>query len=73
MIKKKKFKESNQLEIDLTGPDGNAFVLLGYAKRLGRELGLDVAQIQSEMMSGDYENLVNVFDKNFGEFVTLYR
>jgi len=73
MIKKKKFKESNQLEIDLTGPDGNAFVLLGYAKRLGRELGLDVTQIQSEMMSGDYENLVNVFDKNFGEFVTLYR
>ena len=73
MIKKKKFKESKQLEIDLTGPDGNAFILLGYAKRFGRELGLDVAQIQSEMTSGDYENLINVFDKNFGEFVTLYR
>jgi hypothetical protein len=25
------------------------------------------------MMAGDYENLVNVFDKNFGHFVTLYR
>jgi len=25
------------------------------------------------MMSGDYENLINVFEKNFGEFVTLYR
>jgi hypothetical protein len=25
------------------------------------------------MMKGDYENLVNVFDKHFGHFVTLYR
>ena len=73
MIKKKKFKESKQLEIDLTGPDGNAFVLLGYANRLAKELGLDGKKIQSDMTSGDYENLVNVFDKNFGEFVTLYR
>jgi hypothetical protein len=24
-------------------------------------------------MKGDYENLVNVFDKHFGHFVTLYR
>ena len=73
MIKKKKFKESNQLEIDLTGPDGNAFVLLGYANRLAKELGLDGKKIQSDMTSGDYENLLKVFDSNFGEFVTLYR
>jgi hypothetical protein len=25
------------------------------------------------MMSGDYENAVNTFDKYFGSFVTLYR
>jgi len=25
------------------------------------------------MMSGDYENLVKVFDNHFGQFVTLYR
>jgi hypothetical protein len=24
-------------------------------------------------MSGDYENLLEVFDSNFGMFVTLYR
>lgn len=73
MIKKKKFKESKQLEIDLTGPDGNAFVLLGYANRLAKQLGLDGKKIQSDMTSGDYENLLKVFDSNFGEFVTLYR
>jgi len=29
--------------------------------------------IEAEMMKGDYENLVKVFDKHFGHFVTLYR
>ena len=61
------------IEIDLTGPDGNAFVLIGKAGNLAKQLGLDKAKIQSEMMSGDYENLVNTFDKHFGHFVTLYR
>jgi len=34
---------------------------------------LEPNEIQKEMMSGDYENAVNVFDKYFGEFVILYR
>ena len=61
------------IEIDLTGTDGNAFVLIATASRLAKQLGLDKAKIQSEMMSGDYEHLVNTFDKYFGNFVTLYR
>jgi hypothetical protein len=71
MIKSK--KESLGIEIDLTGPDGNAFVLIGTATKLARQLGLDGKAIQKEMMAGDYENLIKVFDKNFGNFVTLYR
>lgn len=71
MIKSK--KKSLGIEIDLTGPDGNAFVLISYGSRLAKELGLDKDAIQKEMMSGDYENLINVFDRHFGEFVTLYR
>jgi hypothetical protein len=71
MIKSK--KESLGIEIDLTGPDGNAFVLIGTATKLARQLGLDGKAIQKEMMAGDYENLIKVFDKNFGSFVTLYR
>lgn len=61
------------IELDLTGPDGNAFVLLGYAARFGRQLGLDVDKIRMEMMLGDYDHLVKVFDKYFGNFVVLYR
>jgi len=71
MIKSKKQKSG--IEIDLTGPDGNAFVLIGKASNLAKQLGLDKDAIQKEMMSGNYEHLVSVFDKHFGEFVTLYR
>ncbi len=68
-----KIKESKGIEIDLTGPDGNAFMLIGKANNLAKQLGLDGKVIQTEMMSGDYEHLVNTFDKHFGHFVTLYR
>jgi len=64
------------IEIDLTGPAGNAFVLLGYVNSLGKQLGWspeDIAAVKSDMRSGDYEHLVNVFDKHFGRIVTLYR
>jgi hypothetical protein len=64
---------TSTIEIDLTGPQGNAFFLIGTASKLAKQLGLDSNEIQKEMMSGDYDNLVNVFDKHFGEFVTLYR
>ena len=37
---------------------------------LGERLGNEITK---EMMSGDYEHLLEVFDENFGMFVTLYR
>jgi len=66
-------QKSDAIEIDLTGPEGNAFVLLGYASKFAKQLGLDSKTIQKDMMSSDYEHLVKVFDKHFGTFVTLYR
>jgi len=72
-IKNKKDIPPYPIVIDLTGPDGNAFPLMGYAKRFARQLDLDGDKIIEDMMSGDYENLVKVFDKNFGDFVTLLR
>ena len=70
-IKQKKLPEKP--EIDLTGPDGNAYFLLGTARNLSNQLGLDGKAISKEMTSGDYENLINVFDKHFGEYVDLVR
>lgn len=59
--------------IDLTGPDGNAFCLLAYASRWGKQLGKDTSDIHKEMTSGDYENLVKVFDREFGDYCDLLR
>ena len=73
MAIKSKSENYRDLVIDLTGPDGNAFALMGYARNLSNQLDLDFNKIQTEMTSGDYENLLEVFEENFGEFVTLYR
>lgn len=59
--------------IDLTGPDGNAYALMGYATNFAKQLGLDHRLIVQEMRSGDYENLLKVFDTYFGDFVILER
>jgi hypothetical protein len=70
MIKNKK---NTGIEIDLTGPQGNAFFLLGTAMNLARQLGLNSEEVCGKMKEGDYEHLVQTFDNYFGDFVTLYR
>ena len=58
--------------IDLDGPDGNAFQLLAYAKKLAHYKGMRASPIMSEMCSGtDYWKLVKIFDKHFGDLVVL--
>jgi len=71
MIRNK--QPDNKVVIDLTGPDGNAFALLGYADRFAKQLDLDSVTIKAEMREGDYENLIKVFDEWFGDFVILER
>ena len=76
MAIKDKSEMSSEITIDLTGPEGNAFVLLGYAKRYAKQLGMNGVEAEAivhEMMQGDYENLLDVFDREFGDYVTLYR
>lgn len=65
--------KKTKIEIDLTGPDGNAFVLLGIAKDLCNKLDLDWNYVHSEMTSGDYENLIQVMDHYFGDIIVMYR
>ena len=93
-IKSKDEMPARPIEIDLTGPDGNAFVLIGLARKLWKQLHKEeedavkevmtdllgeknppklIDTIIEEMMSGDYENLIKVFDREFGKYVTLYR
>ena len=72
MIQQKE-KTKGPIVIDITGPDGNAFALMGYASRFAKQLDLDPKVIVNEMKSGDYENLLRVFDGYFGSFVILER
>ena len=59
--------------IDLTGPQGNAFFLLRQAEVWAKQMGLDFEKIHKEMTGGDYENLIQVFDKYFGSICDLER
>ena len=74
MIRNKEEK-SGPIIIDLTGPDGNAFALMAYAKRFATQLGWadKGSALIADMMSSDYEHLLEVFDNAFCEFVILER
>ena len=91
MIKSRDEMPRGPIEIDLCGPQGNAFYLMGLARTLCRDLkievdGLDAMRalgittaanssdwIIEQMTSGDYENLLEVFDTYFGRYVILYK
>ena len=74
MIRKKQPRKG-PIVIDLTGPDGNAYALMAYAKRFATQLKWKDrgAALINEMMEGDYEHLLEVFDSYFGKFVILER
>mgnify|MGYP001224463861 FL=1 len=68
---------NKEIVIDLTGPQGNAFYLIGTAKRLAKDvLGYDRNRwdaVEKDMMSHGYEHLVQTFDTLFGDFIILER
>ena len=59
--------------IDLTGPQGNAFYLLGTAMKLSKEIGLNVTAVLDDLKGGDYEHLITRFDYHFGMIIDLER
>jgi hypothetical protein len=66
-------KKRGKIEIGLTGPDGNVFVLIGIASRLAKETGKDSTTIINDMKSDDYEHAVSVLEKEFGDLIIIYR
>ena len=59
------------ITVDLSGPQGNAFALMGIAKQLAEVKGLDSKVIIEEMTTGDYDHLLSVFENYFGNDVLL--
>tara|TARA_Y100000310_G_scaffold207810_1_gene208329 strand:- start:2476 stop:2706 length:231 start_codon:yes stop_codon:yes gene_type:complete len=76
MIKCRSEMPNRKIEIDLSGPSGNAFYLLGLAESLGKQLNIPpevIKDIRKTMTLGSYEDLIKTFDIWFGEFVILYK
>lgn len=75
MIKTK--SESYQvLEIDCSGPTVNSFYLINTARILGTRSGMSITEVElivSDMKSGDYDHLIEVFDEHFGDLVIIYK
>ena len=59
--------------IDLQGPQGNAFALMGIADDWLRQMGRrdDFRFMRESMMAGDYNNLLRVFEQAFGDYMTF--
>ena len=52
-------------KLKLTNRDGNAFAILGTARKAARENNMDWEAIKKEAMSGDYDNLLQTMMKYF--------
>lgn len=71
----RKRSKNEKIVIDLSGPQGNAFYLIGvvkstFARSGARELGENIAK---QMMEGDYERLLKLFDLYLGDHYDLVR
>ncbi len=74
MIKpRKEMPRKTKIEIDLSSPDGNVFVLMSYVNQFCKQLDRDPKPLIKEMTLGHYYNAVQVLEREFGDFVILYR
>ncbi len=62
---------TRKLTIDVSGSEGNAFCLLGYARKYAKQLDKDPSAICDEMMAGDYDHLLDVFEREFGSVIDI--
>jgi len=70
----KLISQTTRPQINLDGPEGNCFCLIGYTQNFGDQLNYPEEKTKSiirQMMSGDYNHLIKIFEKYFGPFVDL--
>jgi hypothetical protein len=64
---------NDEIIIDLNGPDGNAFVLLGIAKDLVHKNKFSWDSIYKELTDGNYDHLVKTMENYFGDQILFLR
>lgn len=55
-----------KLTVDLSGPDGNAFVILGKVNDILRQFGYDeeaIGEVMKEATSSDYDHLLETVER----------
>lgn len=60
--------------VNIDGPAGNAYMLLGLATNLAKQLGyskVSTEDLLNDMKAGNYIHLLKVFNDHFGELITL--
>ncbi len=77
MIKFGKRLNGTPLQIDLQSPMGNGIFLLGIAAALcthckGGDPQPLMKELRHAIRHGSYKNLLAIFDREFGDFVTFY-
>lgn len=51
--------------LELSGVDGNAFMLLGKARKVALKNGMDWEKIHAEATAGDYDHLLQTLMEYF--------
>jgi hypothetical protein len=67
-----KYKLLFKNRIDLAGPDGNVFNLIGIGRKILLEVDAgkdEIIQFSNEMCESDYEHALNVFKNWFGDSI----
>jgi len=59
--------------IDLSGPHGNVFYIMGRAKVVAMDKGINPVPILEDMRSGDYDHTLDVVEKELGEHICFTR
>jgi hypothetical protein len=60
--------DSSKPVLSLSGKDGNAYAILGEARKVARINNIDFNPILEEATSGDYNNLLQTMRKYFDVF-----
>lgn len=58
-------QEKRKPPLKLVGEDGNAFAILGRARRVAKKNGLDWEAISKEATSGNYDHLLATMMEHF--------
>lgn len=69
MVKLQKTNKKGQINLD--GPGGNAFFILGVAQETARRVGVNYKLFKEEATSGSYVHLLRTFEKYFGSYYVL--